>query len=55
MKKIFGESWHTTVAGFILAGLIVAEQMIQEGVMNPWRIGLAVGIAILGRVAGDAK
>jgi hypothetical protein len=55
MKQIFGENWHTSLAGYLLAGLMVAEQMVSEGVVNPWRIALAVGIAVLGRVAGDSK
>jgi hypothetical protein len=53
MKSILGNSPITTIAGFILAGLLVAQQMLQEGVTDWWRIALAVGIAILGRVSAD--
>lgn len=55
MKKLFGDSWHTTLAGFLVAGMVVAQDLINTGVTSPWKIGLAVGIAILGRVAGDEK
>jgi hypothetical protein len=55
IKTIFGSSPYTTIAGYIVAGLMIAQTMIESGVTNPWRIALAVGIAILGRVAGDEK
>jgi hypothetical protein len=55
MKKIFGESWHTTLAGLLVAGLMVAQDLINSGVTSPWKIALAVAIVVLGRVAGDEK
>jgi hypothetical protein len=54
MEKIFGQDWKTTLAGLIFAGLTVAQQYIEQGVVSPWRIGIAVGIAVMGRLAGDA-
>jgi len=53
MKKILGESWHTTLAGLLVAGLMVAQDLINQGVTSPWKIALAVAIVVLGRVAGD--
>ena len=53
MKKILGESWHTSLAGYVLAGLMVAQDLIQKGETSEWTIGLAVAIAVLGRLAGD--
>jgi hypothetical protein len=55
MKKIFGESWKTSVAGYALAILLVAQDMLEKGETSIWKIGVAVAIAILGRVAGDEK
>jgi len=55
MKQILGNSQVTTIAGLALAGLIVAQQLLQEGVTDWWRIALAVGIAVLGRVSADDK
>jgi ABC-type enterochelin transport system permease subunit len=55
MKKIFGDSWHTTLAGLLLAGLLVAQDLIDKGVTSRWTIAIAVAIAVLGRVAGDEK
>ena len=55
MKTLFGESWHTTVSGLVLAGLTVAQDLINTGVTSPWKIAIAVAIAVLGRVAGDEK
>lgn len=53
MKQIFGESWQTTVAGYFLAGLMVAQDLIDKGETTWWKISIAVAIAVLGRVAGD--
>ena len=55
MKKIFGDSWHTSLAGLLLAGLLVAQDLINTGVTSRWKIAIAVTIAVLGRVAGDEK
>lgn len=54
-QKILGDSPISTIAGFLLAGFVVAQDLLQQGVTDWWRIGLAVGIAIFGRIAGDAK
>lgn len=55
MKQIFGESWQTTLAGYVLAGLLVAQDLIDTGETSWWKIAISVAIAVLGRVAGDEK
>ena len=55
MKKILGESWHTTLAGYFLAGLTVAQDLIDKGETTWWKILIAISIAVFGRVAGDSK
>lgn len=54
-KKLFGKSWRTTVAGYILAGLIAAQPFFETGAVNWWKMSIAIGIAVLGRVAADAN
>jgi hypothetical protein len=54
MKQIFlGKNPLTTIAGYLLAGLVAAKQLLSEGTTEWYNIALAVGIAILGRVAAD--
>jgi hypothetical protein len=55
LEVTFGKDWKTTIAGYLAAGLMVAQEMLNTGNTNYWRIGLAVAIAIFGRVAGDSK
>jgi hypothetical protein len=55
MKKILGSNPLTSAAGLIVAGLLVAKTMLAAGETNYWNIGIAVAIAVLGRVAGDTQ
>lgn len=53
MKNLLGSNPLTTVAGFIVAGLMVAQEMMSKGETSWLKIGIAVSIAVLGRLAGD--
>ena len=53
MKNILGGNPLTSVAGFIVAGLLVAQELLSAGETSWLKIGIAVSIAVLGRVAGD--
>lgn len=55
MKNILGSNPITTIAGIVVAGLMVAQDFVTKGETNYWKIGIAVAIAILGRVAGDSN
>lgn len=55
MKNIFGSNPITSIAGYLLAGLYAAQELLKSGEHNYWNIGIAVGIAVLGRVAGDSN
>lgn len=53
MKFILGSNPLTSIAGYIVAGLLVAQQLLTAGETSWLKIGIAVGIAVLGRVSGD--
>lgn len=55
MKNILGSNPVTSIAGFIVAGLMVAQTLMVAGETNWLKIGIAVGIAVLGRVSGDSQ
>lgn len=55
MKKLFGESWMSSLAGYILAGLTVAQEMIEKGDISPIKLAIAIFIAVLGRVVADGN
>lgn len=55
MKQIFGPSPLTSIAGYLLAGLMVAQELMQTGEVNPWKITIAIVVAILGRVSKDVN
>ena len=55
MKNFFlGSNPITTIAGYLLAGLHVANDLLTKGITSGWQIAIPVAIAILGRVAGDS-
>jgi hypothetical protein len=55
MKSFFfGKSPVTSIIGYIIAGLTVMNDLMTAGETNGWKIGLAVAMAVLGRVAADA-
>lgn len=55
MKSIFlGSNPVTSIIGYIVAGLTVAQDLIQQGETSAWKIALAVALAVLGRVASDS-
>lgn len=55
MSKIWGESWKTTLAGAILAGLMVLQEYMDKDSVSSTKIAIAVVIAVLGRLAADDK
>lgn len=55
MSKIWGESWKTTLAGAILAGLMVLQEYLDKDTVSSTKIAIAVIIAVLGRLAADDK
>ena len=56
MKKIFlGGSPVSSIAGYALAGLMVAQELMDKGITSWGKIGLAVGVAVLGRIVADNK
>lgn len=55
MSKIWGESWKTTLAGAILAGLMVLQEYLDKDSVSSTKIAIAVIIAVLGRLAADDK
>lgn len=54
MKFIFGSNPITSVIGYVIAGLTVAQDLMQSGETSAWKIGLAVALAVLGRVSADS-
>ncbi|MFX1704606.1 hypothetical protein PV783_11665 [Chitinophaga sp. CC14] len=55
IQTIFGKSSLTSIAGYIVAGLLVVQEMQKAGETNWISIAIAAAIAVLGRVAGDAN
>lgn len=55
MKNILGSNPLTSIAGILVAGLLVAQDLVIKGETSAWKIGIAVAIAVLGRVAGDSN
>lgn len=58
-----GQSWKTTLVGYILAALFAIQPLLTEEVdftikaqvlRYAWRLIVAVGIAILGKYAADS-
>ena len=55
MKNIFlGSNPMTSVAGYVVSGLVVVQALLEKGETNYWKIGIAAAIAVLGRVSGDS-
>ncbi|MBV7529050.1 hypothetical protein [Chitinophaga sp. sic0106] len=55
MKKVLlGNSSITSVIGYLVAGLVVLDDMLKAGETSWLRIAVAVAIAILGRVSADS-
>jgi hypothetical protein len=54
MKIILGDNPLTSIAGYLVAGLLVAQNYLDKGETSWLKIGIAVGIAILGRVSADS-
>lgn len=55
MKSVLGESWKTSLIGALLAGLMVVQELLAKEEVSYTKIGIAVLIAVLGRVAADAQ
>ena len=53
MKNILGSNPLTSIAGYLVAGLLVAQEMLTTGETSWLKIAIAVSVAVLGRVAGD--
>lgn len=54
MKQIFGSSPRSSIAGYLLAGLMILQEMSATGVTNWTKIAIAVAIAVLARVVKDS-
>lgn len=56
MKQILlGNSGGTSIIGYLLAGLMAYQDIQKSGDVNWVNIAVAVLIAVLGRMAADAK
>ena len=55
MKKILGSNPFTSAAGYLVAGLMVAQTLLEAGETNWLKISIAVAIAILGRISADTQ
>ena len=53
-KILLGSNPRTSIAGLLLAGLLAAKLAIETNPVHWWNVAIPVGIAILGRVAGDS-
>jgi hypothetical protein len=54
MKNILGSNPFTSIAGYVVAGLMVVQTLITAGETDWFKIGIAAAIAVLGRVSGDS-
>lgn len=55
MKKYFGESWKTTIAGYLLGILLSVKTLLDSGETHWSNFFVAILIAILGKQAGDSS
>lgn len=55
IQTIFGKSSLTSIVGYLLAGLMTVDELTKAGETSWFKIAIAVGIAILGRVSADAS
>jgi hypothetical protein len=55
MKHILGSNPLTSIAGYLVAGLMVVQTALAAGNTNWLQIATAAAIAILGRVSGDSE
>lgn len=53
-KNLLGANPITSIIGYLLAGLTTADALLKSGDTNYLQIGIAVGLAILGRVSADS-
>lgn len=53
-KTLLGENPLTSIVGYLLAGLTTADALLKSGDTNYIQIGIAVALAILGRVSADS-
>ena len=53
MVKLFGESWKTSLIGFISGISIVIQDYMERGITDIYRIIMAVSVYLLGRFAAD--
>lgn len=54
MKKILGKNPRTSLIGYTLAGLYAAQDCYSHGLTHWTQLIIPVGIAVLGRAAGDS-
>jgi hypothetical protein len=55
MKTLLGNHPLTSIVGYALAGLTTADALFKSGNTNYLQIGMAVLLAVLGRVAADSN
>jgi hypothetical protein len=53
MKSIFGKSPISSIAGYLLAAILVAQQFVTTGEKHWYVIALAAALAAIGRFASD--
>lgn len=56
MKNFFiGKNPITSITGYLLAGLTIANDLYMNSERDLWKYVFAVGIAVLGRVSADSE
>lgn len=55
MKTLLGANPITSICGYLLAGLTTADALLKSGGKSYLQIGVAVFLAVLGRVAADTN
>lgn len=55
MKTLLGNHPMTSIVGYLLAGLTVADAALKSGNTNYVQIAVGVLLAILGRVSADSN
>jgi len=55
LKLIFGESYKTSIVGYIVSGLVAYDGLLKSGETDWKKIIVAVALAVFGRIAGDSS
>lgn len=55
LSALLGTSWKTSLAGYIIAIAQVIYPLLQNGKVTWKEIGLAIIVAVVGRIVKDAN